>query len=572
MTTINLFDKKYTGGLNGARGYHFEDTYILSQLPTWLSLTGLTTLQQELVTDLELFFDSGERWFVQIKNHSVTVSELRSILSDIYARELSSNGEYAKYIIVSLSLSHEIERLHRQLTRFRDAKHYTSIERQPSRNEIAERLRQLDFDREADLIIDKLDFQSNFGWLEDRTIVQDRFTGAIARAYELLPRNADELFLRTGNLLISERGSAIDIRSIRDAISQYQIEYQAISFSQFELITPRMLDSYRNQQGASFFFDGATPTWHDIVNNRDVQRELSTGILPRLLDWHEGKVIVPILAEGGEGKSTVLRRIAVELSMNDRIVMYQRREVSRIDRKEIEFIAERSGKCIYILIDDIRRLQNFTDFVQALTELTVPIVLIVASRPYEWKPVRSAIYSSNLQVGLNNDRSELHLQGLTDNEIRRLFQLLIETERISPLSDDELDAAISVFAKRSKRKLLVLVLEITQDRQAAEIVRDEVERVRRMGRQVFDAYKYICLMSSIRCSITMSILRNLLGDDIELEIIDKLPGLVVITGDNVYARHDRIGEITTDVVFENADDRRGDTIIKLITRLWQRRR
>ena len=79
MESMSLFDRKYTGGLHGHRGYDFEDSYVLSQLPNWLTLADLVSFQQELLTDLELFFGSGRRWFIQIKKHSLETKEFRKI-------------------------------------------------------------------------------------------------------------------------------------------------------------------------------------------------------------------------------------------------------------------------------------------------------------------------------------------------------------------------------------------------------------------------------------------------------------------------------------------------------------
>jgi hypothetical protein len=71
MKSTSLFDPKYIGGLDGASGYRFEDAYILGQLPSWLSLPNLEAFQQEGWSDVELFFESGHRWLIQIKNHRI---------------------------------------------------------------------------------------------------------------------------------------------------------------------------------------------------------------------------------------------------------------------------------------------------------------------------------------------------------------------------------------------------------------------------------------------------------------------------------------------------------------------
>ena len=101
----SLLDKKHTGGLFGGGGYTFEKSYILSQLPDWLSLTELDYFQQELWSDVELFFKSKKRWLLQIKDHQLDLSEFKGVLADFQKRysEIADNDEidYEKFIIVN---------------------------------------------------------------------------------------------------------------------------------------------------------------------------------------------------------------------------------------------------------------------------------------------------------------------------------------------------------------------------------------------------------------------------------------------------------------------------------------
>jgi hypothetical protein len=95
----SLQDKKYVGGLHGAQGYEFEKSYILSQLPDWLASDDFQSFQQELWSDLELFFTSGKRWLIQIKSHTLELGELRGVLLDFQKRHAVSQGRYERYVL-----------------------------------------------------------------------------------------------------------------------------------------------------------------------------------------------------------------------------------------------------------------------------------------------------------------------------------------------------------------------------------------------------------------------------------------------------------------------------------------
>ena len=566
MAAISLFDKKYTGGLDGAKGYDFEYSYILSQLSDWLKLPELEKLQQELLTDLEIFFRDGSRWFIQIKNHQINLSELDKILSDFFLREKTSEGQYKKYIIVSTGLSKSLATLKRHLDRFRCAQDYSPEELIASRQKIDLELKKNRSEDITQFIIDKLFFQSEVGWIHNEDAIRDRFVGSLVRTYEISPKSAEDLFYRTARLLSTERGKPIPLTMIRTAIEQKQNEDQKYQRKQFDLITDDFLARYKNEPSQSLFFDGAIPTWFDIVKNRDIPRELTGEILARIDQWKDGQFIVPVLADGGEGKSTLLRRLAFELSIKGKVVYFKRRDAVSLDVQEIERIADKVKGNFYLFIDDAASVQNFRDFVRGLSDLPFKFVMIVASRPYEWKSIRTSVSMTNMRILHHEKGREYILGDLTEREIKSLLQLLAKEGKIPALTADELDSAVEVCKRTSKQKLLVLMLELTKGKKAVEAIHDEIERVRTMGNYILSAYRYTCLMASVNSYLPISILKELVNyDGLELEVANRLEGLVELVSDKLYARHNKIGEIVTDLLFENAEGQRADALCRIIT-------
>ncbi len=73
-------------------------------------------------------------------------------------------------------------------------------------------------------------------------------------------------------------------------------------------------------------------------------------------------------------------------------------------------------------------------------------------------------------------------------------------------------------------------------------------------------------MASVHSFITRSILKQLIKtDSVDLDIVSRLPGLVDAIGENIHARHDRIGEIAGDILFDGAEDQRGDSLCEIAT-------
>ena len=340
----------------------------------------------------------------------------------------------------------------------------------------------------------------------------------------------------------------------------------------FDQITPKFLEAYRHDDSDSFFYSGTVPTWSDIVHQRDIPRDISNEILFTIETWQKGRLLVPILAEAGEGKSTFLRHLAVKLCAHGKTVLYLKRGKQLVDVSEIQYVARQFNGTVYVFIDDAARVQNFRGFIEAFAELSFPLVLIVASRPYEWKPFRS-VYSANVQLLLANDKQEHSLTGASDNEIKLLFKRLAEAGRINTLPDAELDTAVHIYKESSKGKLLILVLELTKGQRAKDIIRAEIERVREMGKKLYTAYRYICLMGSVHSYMTTTILNKLIkAENISLDVVVRLPGLVEAIAENLYVRHDRIGEIATEIMFEGADEQRGNLLCKIASLAFEERR
>ncbi|MDT4956124.1 MAG: hypothetical protein QOJ02_4262 [Acidobacteriota bacterium] len=565
MKNESLLDPKYMGGLDGAKGYNFENSYILSQLPSWLWLPTLEAFQQEGWSDVELFFDSGRRWLIQIKDHLLTLNEFREITRDFNVRESNNSGEYERYIIASAGLPQTLEQIHRRLNRFRDIHQYTDKERSDVKVEVIKTLTKLGLSHLSDLILEKMYFDSDIASIKNEEISRNAFIGFLVLNHKIKPEAAEDIFLRTSRLLMIERGKPIKLSLFHDAIKGEQLESLGDSLSDFSLITHAFLKRYEGDQPTSFFYTGAAPTWSDILHQRDITRDIMEEVLPLVSQWEKGKLFVPFTAEAGEGKSTFLRRLAVRLAADNKPVLFHRRNVGSVNIKEVQRVAEMSRGCIYIFFDDAPQVENFKGFIASISELTSPVVVIAAARPYEMTPVRAA-YSANIELGLSNNGREYSLEGLSDKEIELLLCQLRDSGLIRLPPDEDIPVLIETIGKRTNRKFLALVLELTQGKRTTEIIRDEIERVRGKGESVLSAYRYICLMSSIRSYLTVPMLEHLLDiKDVRLDVIGQLHGLIRTDGERLHPRHDRIGEIATDMFFGGEDEQRGELLCQLIS-------
>jgi tetratricopeptide (TPR) repeat protein len=563
MPSETLLDSKFMGGLDGAKGYRFEHAYVLSQLPFWLGLSDMKSFQQEGWSDVELFFESGLRWLIQIKNHPLTAQEFREIVRDFSAREKANPALYEKYIIASTGLAPSVEQLNRQLNRLRGLAHYTEGERADAERIVLKTVDRLKAAEFSDLIVGKLHLDSDAASARSELFCRNAFIGSIVSTYRVSVDTAEDIFERSARLIAAARGKPVELSLLHNALRQKQLEDQAGSLSNFTLVTKELIGRCEGDDSASYFYTGATPSWADIAHGRDVPRDTLEIVISQIRGWNQGRLLVPIFAEAGEGKSTFLRRLAVELAADNKAVLYHNRGAVTADAKEVQWTAEQAGRCVYILLDDASRISNFNGFVNAVSELPFPVVMVAAARPYEAAPIKAA-YSANVEVGLGADGCEYSLAGLSERELELLIRRLYDGGLIHLPREEDIPLAVAAVGKKTKGKFLVLVLELTQGRKVREVIRDEIERVRQKGERCLAVYRDICLMASLHSFVTLPMLERLHGEDVGSDV-RRLPGLVEMDGQTLRPRHDRIGEMVADIMFEGEDERRGDLLCRLIT-------
>lgn len=121
----SLLAPEATGGDTAEGGFTYQDNAVVARIPWWLSRSGFTSMIREALGDAEAsFFDPGfgyRREFLEAKNHRVTPSIFRQELVRFIGLAKTAPGAYLRFVLVSVELSADVERLLRALRRVRDA-------------------------------------------------------------------------------------------------------------------------------------------------------------------------------------------------------------------------------------------------------------------------------------------------------------------------------------------------------------------------------------------------------------------------------------------------------------------
>ena len=562
MQAESLLDPKYMGGLNAAKGFRFETSYILNRIQTWVS-SGVEAFQQETWCDVELFLLSGSRRLIQIKDHTVSRAELTEVLNEFSLRDRTF--KYEQYVIASAGLAPSVEKLARQLERYRSVDRHNQEEHRVIAQKIENTLQQLNLRKHHTLILEKVFFDGNLASLRNHEFCRNAFLGGLVSAYKISTESAEQIFFRTAELLTQSHGKLIKLSLFRHALVQAELENQEASLSSFRLIRKQFLDSLQNEHQRSFYYSGSAPTWSDILNRLDIPRDVAGEIGPQLTEWKHGSIFIPVVAEAGEGKSTLLKRLAADLANNHKSVLFHDGSALTVDFQEVQRIARITQGCVYVFFDEVAKVQNLQAFLQSISELPISVAIIGAARSYEMATVRSA-YGVNMQVALDAHGCEYSFKGLSDREIELLVDRLLEEKLLYLPAGVDPSLASEVIKRRTDRKFLVLSIELTKGGKVQEIIRDEILRIQRKGERLLPLYRYVCLMGSVGSFITIPMMEELLHNkNVRLDVLSELPGLVIVEGDRLYPRHNRIGEIATEIFFKGADDELGHTLCTIIS-------
>jgi tetratricopeptide (TPR) repeat protein/energy-coupling factor transporter ATP-binding protein EcfA2 len=210
------------------------------------------------------------------------------------------------------------------------------------------------------------------------------------------------------------------------------------------------------------FYRGHEPTWALLRDNAATQRSIVTDIVRR---FDGGSQFILLTGAGGEGKSTVLKQVAILLAeRGDRVFFAEADET--LDLRDL--LKRERGK-IAILIDDAEDLANAEGLLTFAERRRDPTHLVLGARANEWRERHQT--HPRLQRLLEH----VTLSRLSDKEISAIAHLIFESGASSADTDEKTLAAR--LTADTNGFLLAAMLVATEGRPLREILRDVVETI-----------------------------------------------------------------------------------------------
>lgn len=225
-----------------------------------------------------------------------------------------------------------------------------------------------------------------------------------------------------------------------------------------------------SRRDRSLYLLGASPKWEDLLSNKDAPRDITPSIQEAieslLLTEPSTSAMFSLLGSAGSGKSTVLRRLAIQLARaGHSCFLTNSEELARPD--DIARALASIGKKAVLLFDNAETvLPALPRLLEAIRKLEIPPICVVASRVNEFERVSPKIPNEV-------KTREFLLPHLSRTEIRAVLTVLERENLLGQLSGMSQDQRIAEFESKANQQLLVAMREATSGRGFNDIIIDE---------------------------------------------------------------------------------------------------
>src|SRR5216684_226956 len=286
---------------------------------------------------------------------------------------------------------------------------------------------------------------------------------------------------------------------VLSSAQERELRHLAARLAAFRLLESRCLEEMQQLEQNLRFYEGFRATWGDIIRGLDASRDQFPELLKLAVESAGYRALIAIISEMGSGKTTVLKRLALELYSLGSIVLYCKETASDLSADEVHQFVERlehenASRPIYLCIDDATRITNLSEFVSQLAEDGIKAVILLASRTSEWRDANLA-----LTANLDYDPVEFLLsEHLTLHEVEELSSKL---RLFRPHSKS--------LKFNSKKSILVTMMETTGGRGFHEIIKERIRVLHRKSDILLQAYEYTCLLNQFGLPMPISVLEAL---------------------------------------------------------------
>lgn len=234
QASASLLSDQAMGGIWGEKGFKYQDAYIVSKIPDLLCDSGFIQILKEGSGDVDFKYtknNSTFRVYTQIKDHSVTPSEFKSVLSQFKGKDVASPGTYQQYTLACTGLSEDIKTLKSSLDRIRDTKNFYSADDQLKIDSILDLkgiLKGLSIEADLDFVYKKVFFDTGLPELVQMEALIRLFCGGMQTVedYKDKAKYSRQIFFPLYAFIVDSSGKSLDRKEVEEKIEEFFETYK----------------------------------------------------------------------------------------------------------------------------------------------------------------------------------------------------------------------------------------------------------------------------------------------------------------------------------------------------------
>ena len=227
---FSLLHSMAMGGIHGGQGYTFQDRYIVCHIPKWLSNDNFVRLMPEATGDVDVVYKEGRKHVyehIQVKNHSVTVSEFKEVLEGFVKIDSGTGKTYRQFTLTAPNIHPQLKSLKEALNRYNQGKLlYGTADRKAlttTENELKRLLEKLEIKNRFRFVTSKLEIEIGAFDFNDNSVCRSMFIATLAQHPKYQERLANLLSPAYSTLIeqvLAHRGKVLNHTSLYGFINK----------------------------------------------------------------------------------------------------------------------------------------------------------------------------------------------------------------------------------------------------------------------------------------------------------------------------------------------------------------
>ncbi len=276
------------------------------------------------------------------------------------------------------------------------------------------------------------------------------------------------------------------------------------------------------------FYNGTLPQWADIAKDYDVRRDRLTD-LQKFVESRAalgGSLpIALVLGRSGDGKSTLLMRLAADLSdRGDRVLWHEPNQVA-LDLTALATLE--TDRRVVVIVDDAHALdlEGLERQVRSLHQSGAGLLLVLGVRRELWLGGRQ-LPQSIAQI------QRFEIDRVSDAEIDRFLEAYERAGELGKLANLSPAARAAKFRQGADRQLLVMLLEAKYNESLTSYVQKTLDDLAdRFSLKVVQACQLVAALHTFDLGFPARLLETILHvDELETDILAKTDGWLISEG------------------------------------------